>query len=443
MEATGGSEHTGAVADRAVAVVAEALADVGRRGSAESAADLRSRLVTLERLGRMLEAAVIGVVAECERTSAFVDDGHVSVRNWVAAETNTSSVDALARMRTARLATACPQVIAALAAGDVGIAQVRELGRARANPRIGARLDDVIDEMLTEAATMPLHGFVAMVREWESLVDADGSHRDHDAAHDRRKVRSWRRDDEPGGELWARLGADQFAEVTEILDHYADAELQDDLDAARSQGEGAPLPRTPDQRRADALVQALRDAAASQSAGDGGVPTVNYLIPSDVFDEQVAALIEDRPPDFDTTSLRWRLCTTTNGVPVDPATVVAAALVGHVRRVVIDGSGRIIDVGRRRRLFTGAAREAALIQALLDTSDGRCLWPGCGRRRNCQVDHTTEHHDGGATDLANSGLLCGRHNRHKSRRYTLWRDPTGRWHVRRPDGTELGDDQAA
>ena len=35
-------------------------------------------------------------VADCERTAAFFDDGHVSVRNWVAAETNTSTVLAMA-----------------------------------------------------------------------------------------------------------------------------------------------------------------------------------------------------------------------------------------------------------------------------------------------------------------------------------------------------------
>ncbi|MFV0306542.1 MAG: hypothetical protein ACK5OX_02225 [Desertimonas sp.] len=94
----------------------------------------------------------------------------------------------------------------------------------------------MIDELLTEAARMPLHGFIALVREWEALVDADGSHKDHDAAHERRKVRVWRRDDQAGGELWGSFGADQFAEIAEILDRYADAELDADRDNAGEDG---------------------------------------------------------------------------------------------------------------------------------------------------------------------------------------------------------------
>ena len=46
---------------------------------------------------------------------------------------------------------------------------------------------------------------------------------------------------------------------------------------------------------------------------------------------------------------------------------------------------------------------------------------------------------GGAwsTNPANAGALCGRHDRWKTRGYTTWRDPTGRWHTSRPDGTEI------
>ncbi|MFV0309522.1 MAG: DUF222 domain-containing protein [Desertimonas sp.] len=424
--------------DRAVELVAHALADVGQRGSDTSGRDLRHRLQTLERLSRMVEAAVIDLTGTCDRSGAYLDDGHVSVRNWVAAETNTSTADALHRARSARLAEACPTVTAELAAGRVGVAAVRELGRVRANQRVGERVDDVIDELLDEAAAQPLHGFVALVREWEALVDADGTHRDHETAHHRRKVRAWRRDDQPGGELWGRLGADQFAEVAEILDRYTEAELATDLDHARATGDDGPLARTPDQRRADAFVQALRDAAASQTPAGGVDPTVNYVVTAGVIDEQITAMIEDRTPVFDTDSLRGQMCLTTNGVPVDPATVVAAMLVGHVRRIVIDSAGRIIDVGHRRRLFTGAARDAALLQAVIDHGDGRCLWPGCGRRRHNQIDHTTERQHGGPTNLANASLLCGEHNRHKSTGYTVWRDAHGVWHVQRPDGTQLG-----
>ena len=89
-----------------------------------------------------------------------------------------------------------------------------------------------------------------------------------------------------------------------------------------------------------------------------------------------------------------RRCETITGVPISTRDAVIASFMGHVRRVVIDSSGRVIDLGRKRR-FTGAARDAVLL-------DGRrCMWPGCGRAssRN-QIDHTHEHargrSDGGA-----------------------------------------------
>jgi len=95
----------------------------------------------------------------------------------------------------------------------------------------------------------------------------------------------------------------------------------------------------------------------------------------------------------------------------------------------------IVNFGKRQRVFTGSGKRAAEIQAFLQTG-GRCLWPGCGRRRT-QHDHTQPWGAGGDTDLDNCGPLCGHHNRWKSRGYTTWRDTTGRWHTTRPDGTEI------
>ena len=443
MAVIGGSEQpetAGAtvIADRDLDAVAAALAAIGVRGSGESPAALRHRLQVLEHVVRMAEAAVVGVVAECDRTHAFRDDGHISVRNWVAAETNTSGGDALARMRVARLTDACPQVAEALASGRVGIAQIREIGRVRANPRVTQAVDDMIDELLDDAATSPLHSFIATIRNFEALIDADGSHRDHDTADASRRLRMWLRPDQPIGELFGQFGAADYAEIAEILDRYTDAETDADLAEARLTGDGTPLARTPDQRRADALLQIMRDAAAANAPSSGGVPVVNYVVTQSLIDEHIAAMVQDRTPNLDGLSPRDQLCMTSSGIPVDPAVVVAAMLVGHVRRIVVDAAGRVIDVGRKRRLFTGAARDAAALQALIDNRDGRCLWPGCGRRRRLQIDHTTEHQHGGSTDACNADPLCGPHNRHKSHGYTIWRDPSGHWHTYRPDGTEIG-----
>ena len=117
---------------------------------------------------------------------------------------------------------------------------------------------------------------------------------------------------------------------------------------------------------------------------------------------------------------------------MDARYAVVAALLGQVRRVLVDSSGRVLDLGRRRRIFTGAVREAVQL------AGSRCLWPGCHvPTRQSQVDHVLPWAGEGATTVENGGLLCGRHNRFKSHGFRTWRDPAGVWHTYRPDGTEI------
>ncbi len=112
-----------------------------------------------------------------------------------------------------------------------------------------------------------------------------------------------------------------------------------------------------------------------------------------------------------TEDLLRQYCETENGVPVNGHDIIRAALTGYIRRVVIDGQGVVTDFGRKRRLFSGAAREALKLMI-----DG-CEHIGCAvRPTSCQIDHIDEWvRDGGATDLANGALKCSTQNRHKHR----------------------------
>jgi hypothetical protein len=82
-------------------------------------------------------------------------------------------------------------------------------------------------------------------------------------------------------------------------------------------------------------------------------------------------------------------------------------------------------------VFTGAAREAALLLAV------RCDHLGCGLTADiCQIDHSTEWNGNGRTDQDNAGVECGTHNRLKHRkRWHTKRDIHGRMHTIRTDGT--------
>ena len=114
-----------------------------------------------------------------------------------------------------------------------------------------------------------------------------------------------------------------------------------------------------------------------------------------------------------------------------PHDVLRAALAGHVRRVVVDPDGVVIDLGRRQRLFTGAARRAAELLVR------RCEHPGCELpARWSQVDHNLEWAEGGRTDQRNRNIECSHHNRSKHRERTRTRrDARGRAYTIRADGT--------
>ena len=105
-------------------------------------------------------------------------------------------------------------------------------------------------------------------------------------------------------------------------------------------------------------------------------------------------------------------------------------MAGHIRRVVLGAPDA--SISQRTRLFTGALRD------LLNVIDPMCMWAGCeipGHR--CQADHTIPWHAGGLTTIGNGKPMCGKYNRLKEHGHRTWRDPQGRWHINRPNGTEI------
>ena len=287
------------------------------------------------------------------------------------------------------------------------------------------------------AETPPFEVFARAVRHWERLADADGAHRGHEAAHAGRTARMALVGDT--GYLDARVGAAQYAAMKEVFDRFAQAEFDAEWDELRARhgDDACPGDARPDRGAAPGRCPGrdLRTSGQRRPGAKSPEPVVNIVVDQAVYEAQLSAMVGDQPAVFDASDLAHQRCRTTAGVPIDPADAVVASIIGQVRRVVIDSDGVIIDLGRRSRVFTGSARDAAVLQAALD-GDGRCLWPGCGRRR-CQIDHTDDWQHGGVTALRNAGPLCARHNRFKSRGYRCWRDPTGVWHTYRPDGTEI------
>jgi len=62
-----------------------------------------------------------------------------------------------------------------------------------------------------------------------------------------------------------------------------------------------------------------------------------------------------------------------DGFQLSPSLTTRLGCDADIIPAFLDGSGAVIDLGRARRLFTGAARTA------LEVRDRGCAWPGCNR----------------------------------------------------------------
>jgi hypothetical protein len=140
------------------------------------------------------------------------------------------------------------------------------------------------------------------------------------------------------------------------------------------------------QRRADALVEMARRSAAASSEARPPVPLISVLVGLETF--------------------VGRVCETGSGTVVPPDLVREWLADADVERIVFDGPARVVEVGRRRRFFTGAARRA------VEVRDRHCAHPGCYvPAEDCQVDHVVPWEAGGPTTVDNGRLLCAFHNR--------------------------------
>lgn len=406
------------------------------------AADLERSLVAVEQARRLLESAYVDVVDVADRNRVWADDGHRCARNWLVALTGVSPVEALRRLQTVRALRDLGEVREGLRAGELGVCQVRELARVHANRRVGARLPRAEALLVAVARRRCFDEFHRRVQRWVAAADRAAVERTHDEAHAGRRVRlGWTR---TGFSLSAHGSAVAGSQLVEVFAAFVDAEFEADWAAAKAlHGDAVSvnhLARTGAQREFDALCAVFAAACSRPVPGrcvDGGVvPTVDIVVDQATFEEYLGYAAGGHPPAAADPCDMGRRCETDRGIPVDPRDALAAAAVGYVRRVVFDSAGVAVDMGRRRRLFTGPMREAVWLQ-------GRgCLWHGCGAEAREQ-DHSVEWADHGHTRTDNAGPACRHHHKWKGRGFTTWRDADGRWHILRPDGTELDQPRAA
>lgn len=389
-----------------------------------------------ERLRRRAEVAVARGLAELARRGVHLDDEHVDAAAWGRSMFGWSVAESKELLRLGRVLGRVPRLCSLAEAGRVGLAHLAALAEAERNPRCREQLGEVDELLSAEAVRLRADEFAVLMRRWAAVVDTDGAGQRHERAHRRRNAHLVRVGDEVV--LRAQGGAWDGAVLGEVFQRFCHAEYLTDWAEARRQV-GADLaigflPRSDGQRRFDALVAIFTAAASAPGSPRTGEPLVNVVVDArtaaELLAEAAGVAVPAPPPD----EVLRRRCETVEGVQLAPADALAALLVGQLRRVVVDSSGRVIDLGRRSRLFRGGAREAVLLL------ERRCLWPGCNAPPGrLQVDHLHGWaYEGGRTDHDDGGPICGHHNLRKRRGYSVRRDEHGQWHVLRPDGTEVG-----
>ena len=113
--------------------------------------------------------------------------------------------------------------------------------------------------------------------------------------------------------------------------------------------------------------------------------------------------------DYET--LSGRICELANGEVVTPGSLLRYLDAAWIERVVFGSPSRVIDMGVRRRLFTGATRRAVQVR------DRECFHPFCDTPApDCEVDHIEPYAAGGLTTQGNGRPACDFHNRTRHRR---------------------------
>jgi hypothetical protein len=409
----------------------------------------------VEALARRVAAVQTGVVSTIARRRLHVGDGHRSARALVGHAARLSPADAGRRARSARALDDLPSVAAAFAAGRVGSSQVDRIARVHANARVRPKLVEIDAHLATAAERLSYEELDRHLGEWERLADEDGAGDRAERCHRRRDF-SIRQNLDGSWRFEGGCGSIQGAVTADVLDAYVRAEFEADWAEARSrlgdEATAADLGRTDAQRRMDAFERICRDAADAVRAGTGHSLVTNVVVDQLTAERYTRRAAGDDPGPDPRLGDYWAdlaateaedggagtdprvgpRCSTLAGHRIDPAEAAAAMLVGQLRRVVLGADSVVIDLGRRSRLFTGAAHLAVLLHA------ERCYWPGCHVPvTRCQADHLEPWGAGGRTDPGNGAPACGMHNRFRNHGFTVERAEDGALVVCRPDGSRV------
>ncbi len=341
------------------------------------------------------------------------------VAGWLAAQTCISPYEANRRVALARRLRNLPVTFAALQKGDIHLAHAVAIGSTSEKKHLAwAIAAGERDDLVPAAKAVHWRTFTVILRKFEQAADPSQGEDDaqeqevRSELHFSQTFEGTFRTDGWFGPIGGEIIDTELKRIYEQLLQADWVEARDRLgDDARARD----LWRTKAQRMSAALVEM---AKRSSGARTGSLPCLNVHVDQETF-EQAMNEFAGLPAAYPAEGIRE----TNAGAPLSARQIVELALQGHVRRIVFDSDGQVLDLGRKQRFFTGALREG------IELRDRVCQHPGCDLPGVwCEADHVYPYSQGGKTAIDNAQLLCGFHNRQKGDRYLSpwWDQSVGR-----------------
>jgi Domain of unknown function (DUF222) len=182
--------------------------------------------------------------------------------------------------------------------------------------------------VVADAATTSVETFTRHMRELARRISRDGGLRHHEKLRSQRSVRRWR-------------DSEGMCHTQISLDPEADARLSAAFDAAVAAEKAKPdAGRSFDQIKTDAFMAMVTGTRVS---GAYRPAEVTVLIDLETLCGGLHAA---------------SVCETFDGQPLPPETVRRLACEANIIPVVLNGEGRVVDVGRARRLASADQRRA-------------------------------------------------------------------------------------
>jgi hypothetical protein len=330
-----------------------------------------------------LELEFSYLAARFAQTDEYNWQGFESPIAWLKANCHLSGGAASARICAGQQVEHLGQSSKAMTDGEIGFAHFALI--ARTSAAVGERLDEA--KLLGQARKQTIARFHDSCYHARHAADPQGCAKDEAQDVERRSL-------EFGN------SEDGMVFVNGMLDKVGGAAVRAALEPL-AQRAGKDDDRCRERRVADALIEICTHEL------DNGVPSRRPHMQVTTSLETLLGLAGAPAAEMELS------------LPISSKAVERLACDCTVTRVLLGSDSTVIDVGRARRVISGAQGKALRVR------DRGCVWPGCDRPATWTSAHHVVHWiNGGPTDLSNLVLLCYRHH---------WMVHEGEWQIVRAD----------